>query len=73
MNADVIVEQLTRQPFAPFTLVTANGRRYAVRDPRFVKVTQRHVYWFCPIGHGPLASDPDILGLCNITATEPLV
>ncbi len=43
MELNGIREALRRQPFRPFTISTADGRKFPVSHPEFAAVTNRRV------------------------------
>jgi hypothetical protein len=45
---DQIREQLDREPFTPFRIITTSGDRYDVLDPHAVAIAQTYLFYCFP-------------------------
>lgn len=74
MNTFADLKRLWKQrPFEPFRIVTDSGKRYDIRAPGDIMVTETTV----AVGRRKREGDPELdsfhlLGVLNVDAVEPL-
>jgi hypothetical protein len=73
MDAKVLLEKLSREPFTPLWLYLSDGRKIDVENPDIAVISNMGVYVFkIKRGSGPISDDTHYISLRHIVSIEDL-
>lgn len=72
MRAEELIKYVRQQPFQPFRVFLTNGKRFDIRHPELIVVTQRLVTIAIQRGREIVPGDSVLCAPAHITHIEPL-